>query len=261
MLILDSLSPAMDQPPAVIMGAAGSSKTQSDSLYGVVGVCSLVYKYMFSNTGPIQSSSGKTSLYPSLSALEIFRFRREINLYDSPEIQLEAHSPKLMQVVSQPKHGRLTQKTRDTFEYQPERGYRGTDGATFIVQLAGHRIKVIYHLRVTDETVELTNSKEDWLKMREKFCPRDSWLISSDVQNDMAGVQGEFDAFAIQNVDRYSKYRPAPNLWKISSTGDGSWELQDSAILDPGSDTTAGAANSGFPFGPLSANHEGVRYT
>ena len=51
------------------------------------------------------------------------------------------------------------------------------------------------------------------------------------------------------------------SLWKISSTGDGSWELQDNASVDTGNDTTAGAANSGFPFGPLSANHEGVRYS
>ena len=50
------------------------------------------------------------------------------------------------------------------------------------------------------------------------------------------------------------------DFWKISSTGDGSWELQDIASNEPGNDTTAGTTNSGFPFGPLSANHEGVRY-
>lgn len=208
MLILDSLSPAMDQPPAILMGVSGSPKTQSEGLYGVVGVCSVVYKSVISKSGPIQSS-GKSLLYPSLSALEIFRFRREINLYDSPEIQLEAHSPKLMRVVTQPKHGRLTQKTAVTFEYQPERGYRGTDRATFVVELAGRRIRVVYHLRVTDETVEMTNSKEDWEKIWGKYCPRESWLISSEVHNGLADNQGAFDAFANPSVDRHSKYCPA----------------------------------------------------
>ena len=50
-------------------------------------------------------------------------------------------------------------------------------------------------------------------------------------------------------------------VWKISSTGDGSWELQDNASVDPGNYTISDTANSGFPFGPLSSNHEGVRYT
>ena len=49
--------------------------------------------------------------------------------------------------------------------------------------------------------------------------------------------------------------------WKISTTGDGSLDLQDNASNDPSNDTlSADTANSGFPFGPLSSNHEGVRY-
>ena len=125
--------------------------------------------------------------------------------------------------------------------------------------------KVIVLQQPKHGRLEPISDNGDWRDPR--YLPNDGYLGKDYfvLQVEGSGHKVQLRYFLAISGDPAVKSNPDPICktfsWKISSTGDGSWELQDIASNDPGNATTGDTTNSGFPFGSLSSNHEGVRYT
>lgn len=172
-------------------GNRGPSPVSANSLYGTVGACIPVFKEVTSKVSGVLLNGTKT-LNPGNAALNIFLHKQEIDLYDSQVVQEEAGHTNKTTLVNPPKHGQIVWRggneynainggNEDTYVYEPSDGYLGSDRVTFMTDLAGHRIKVVYYLRVIDKTLEL----EKWDKIYNQYCPRKTWLISGETKNDL----------------------------------------------------------------------------
>ncbi|MEF8727190.1 MAG: hypothetical protein V5B34_03080 [Accumulibacter sp.] len=71
----------------------------------------------------------------------------------------------------------------------PNKGFTGRDQVVFVVELAGQRIKVIEELKVTNESIRLTNCKEDWHRAWRKHCPHDIRLLYPGGRSSIPGEQ------------------------------------------------------------------------
>ncbi|MBN8456108.1 hypothetical protein, partial [Accumulibacter sp.] len=198
MLLLDVFPAESTQSAATTMAQAGFPLSATH-VSGVVLQCAPVYKSVRTDLIESPYESRQAALFPIDSAVEFFRLRREIDLYDSPELQLEAMAVEHVQVVSEPKHGRLIEERADLFIYVPNEGFIGKDQVVFIVELAGRRIKVVQELKVTNESIRLTNSKEDWQRAWRKHCPRDIRLIPPDGRSSMP-TGGQFATVGTQQA-------------------------------------------------------------
>ena len=137
--------------------------------------------------------------------------------------------------------------------------------STAVAKIDYATAKVTVLQRPKHGRLEPVSSDGDWRDPR--YLPNDGYLGKDYfvLQVEGGGHKVQLRYFLAVSADRTVKSNPDPVCkafsWKISTTGDGSLDLQDNASNDPGNDTlSAGTANSGFPFGPLSSNHEGVRY-
>jgi hypothetical protein len=92
--------------------------------------------------------------------------------------------PSKVTVLEYPKHGKLedlgTFVTRNgvqvdtgkkTYDFIPESGYLGQDSATFLVEIGGYKLKMVYVFKVA---TEVDNKKEELL------CPNSYWRISAN---------------------------------------------------------------------------------
>jgi hypothetical protein len=152
-----------------------------------VGACSLVVSAI--STGDVVIPEGSKILFPGVSALEYFTYQGRIDLPNPEEVerveQEAARSTKTV-VLKQPKHGRLIWLGdkgnevhvgfKNSYTYKPRAGYVGTDRVTFVTEIAGHRIKVIYFIRVINKTI----NTDDYAKLNDKYCPRQSWIIPDE---------------------------------------------------------------------------------
>ncbi|MBL8482226.1 MAG: hypothetical protein JNJ60_08530 [Rhodocyclaceae bacterium] len=184
MLLFDMVPPDNEHPLVVAVGNS-AAQVRNSGLYGTVGGCALVVRSL--SDGVVGVLPNTTNiLYPGDAALQIFLHKGEVDLLDSPSVQDEAgHSTKTI-VLEQPKHGRLiwlgdkgnvtNYGAENSYRYEPNKGYIGTDKAIFLTELAGHRIKVIQYIKVTEKTIEIDNYK----KLYDRYCPRRTWLISDE---------------------------------------------------------------------------------
>jgi len=93
-------------------------------------------------------------------------------LYEHQEIDRSAYATATASVLQNPKHGVMrlvTEADRGTlfsrssgpldpaapaaYVYLPEQGYLGNDSATFLVDIGGKKIKVVYYFKVVDHPV------------------------------------------------------------------------------------------------------------
>lgn len=83
-----------------------------------------------------------------------------------------------MTLVKGPKHGRL-ELGEIGGAYLPNSGYIGRDSATFLVEIGGYRVKVVYALNVLNHPVGGTEGYDPYED--EKNCPKgEHWKISLD---------------------------------------------------------------------------------
>jgi hypothetical protein len=175
MLLFDALSPEI---PAAIVAQA-KTKLRSDGLYGAVGACVVVAKSVHYESGELSWISEKAIASPAGAAMILFQ-EHPVDLDESLDLLLKAEDG--MTVIEYPKHGDLEKRPGD-FIYKPSPNYIGKDRAIFMVEFEGYRIKVIYHIHVTEETVNYDGTLGEWKNFWKKYCPQQTWEILPESLN------------------------------------------------------------------------------
>lgn len=101
---------------------------------------------------------------------------------DPMDVDISRVKIKLLEVVRQPKHGRLFLDDNDPYSsgaYHPDPGYLGKDRVEAIVSVGKDVVRVVYDLVVQTEAVDGLMSRDDSKKVMKALCPKGrSWKIS-----------------------------------------------------------------------------------
>jgi hypothetical protein len=147
---------ALDVPnPPEYQSVAMTQTSQdhpADKLDRTVGVCQLVQ-----NPADSGMQAGETSaendIGPVGDLLNYFRSSESKSIQFGGEVK----------ILQAPKYGQLQPLEKGSYTYIPNAGYFGTDKATFLVNISGMKVKMVYTIHVED-AVDDSN--------RSELCPR-----------------------------------------------------------------------------------------
>jgi hypothetical protein len=147
----------------VMIAQAASVQLSTEKLDTTIGVCQLI------PSGPVDMPQSADYSLGAVGAVATYLDRVE----HTKVYQYLQSATTTEIVLQQPKHGRLD---ANTGKYYPELGYLGKDSVTYLVEIGGHRVKVIYFIQmnpgVGDESYK-------------KLCPNpEYWKISSTLDAD-----------------------------------------------------------------------------
>jgi len=178
------------QATVVLVSDNRKGTISSDEVYDETNVCTVVIRSLTDGSGTTYPNYSNI-LYPGVSAIEVFKPYASLHsstddLYTLDAVQDEASNSIKTIIVEKPKHGRLVwlgDKGSDanlgiinSYAYEPGDDNSGEDKISFITELAGYRIKVVYFIHVVDKTVNISERSE----VEEKYCPIDT---SAALQN------------------------------------------------------------------------------
>lgn len=116
-----------DQQPDLVIDAEFNAKFVTDqSQTRVIGQCVLV------------SNPPGTSLSPTMAAKIYFKW------FEKKEIGVDGK----IALLDEPLHGKILSDATGRWAYVPAKKYQGMDRATFQVQIAGYKVKLIYGFNV-----------------------------------------------------------------------------------------------------------------
>jgi hypothetical protein len=173
MLIMDMPNVPSQAAPVLMQIAAVTqntpNKSDSESLYGSMGVCAVSPSLEKMGIGSGTSLTNGLSLYPQGTAL-----RRLPEAANDVALQKAAKFASV-QILQQPKHGVIVSKDGD-FYFVPDKGYVGNDKVVFLVNIDGRNVKTVYYIKVVD--VESNPGNFDYLY--NKYCPKgtNDWQVS-----------------------------------------------------------------------------------
>ena len=161
-------SPPSTPSQTVMVAQVNKARTGSQSEH-VLGLCIAVPTFQ---TPPPPEESGEYVLSLPVDAQNYFTTYENKTVPDTGTVS----------VLSQPKHGTLEAAEGGVYVYLPNPGYLGKDGATFLVDVNGQKVKVIYFIRVIEGHAESDSGRFAAL------CKNgDMWQISAlptDLQSD-----------------------------------------------------------------------------
>lgn len=181
--------------PIILVADSDDRHSKKSDYFATVGRCYAVYQnlYQKSYDGSTENSiGGEEYLAPGESAREAFYIKDKMPLYakfnslvsEGPvdiSSAEELYKPKYISLIEQPKHGVLTQSENGEaiYKYKANAKFQGTDRVTFVIELAGYRIKVINYIKVVGEKIEFRPDTEQWDKIFAKYCPlgKEVWEI------------------------------------------------------------------------------------
>ncbi len=151
---------------------ATAESQDKELLFGVMGACSVSPTFERLENGTDSSFSDGTSLYPELTALRIFPDAKfNVDLQAAAEAQTGK-----AQILQQPKNGKVYLKDGYNLKYLPNKNYVGKDKIVYLVNIDGHKIKVVDFIRVVDFDVKIG---ENYQRTNKKYCPKSDWRIPS----------------------------------------------------------------------------------
>ena len=186
---------------APIVLTAKLNKPRQKALDGTVGSCAVVFKDVKYSSGEIIRENS-ASLDPGEIARHLFKHRYEtdskgVDLFESMTVHEESDDGNKTSILERPKHGTLikfvdklgvdrrgqpyaTSYSKNNYEYVPAKGFTGTDRVSFITELAGHRIKSVTYIKVTNLSVTVDSAQ----KILKSYCPNYSQLLSQKCGSD-----------------------------------------------------------------------------
>jgi hypothetical protein len=180
MLVMDMfVMPQQEAPVIVNLAQADSAKSPSEPLYGAVGVCTISPTFERLKQGADHPSFlDGMSLYPEAAAGQLFPEAK----YNA-DLQADIEAAKV-EVIQQPLHGTITAIGGD--KYMPNEEYRGKDKVVFLVNIAGHIVRVEEFINVIDADI----FSGDFTETYKEYCPQEQWPLSSGATESGAMAMG-----------------------------------------------------------------------
>jgi hypothetical protein len=161
-----------DLPPQeapVVIAQASQTQKGSDA---TLGICHLI------ENPPASPDSAGNALGP---VTEVWGYFKRQKRFTRQQLTAEMYNAAKVTIPEQPKHGRLEDLGRGDYYYHPPPGYFGADQATFVVEMGGLSVKLVYFFNVLS-FVPGGNDAYDPHNER-KYCPQGKgrmWNISLD---------------------------------------------------------------------------------
>jgi hypothetical protein len=151
--------------------------TAPELIYGTIGACivSPTLGRMQHNDDYSPFSDG-LDIHPRESGGQIFPEAR----FDG-NLQADIEAAKV-QILKQPKHGKILTRDGFRFKYLPQDGYTGNDEAIVLVNIGGKRVKVVYFIKVLDVSTQTKSDYENYERVYRKHCKKGEWRISYEVR-------------------------------------------------------------------------------
>lgn len=166
MFILDAPHVPPQYAPVMIAQAGSAQQQGEKNLDATIGVCMPIPSPV------VMPESAEYQISPESAAATYFDRTEHIELYQ----YLRSAT---VTVVQQPKHGKLIGDSGS--RYYPAAGYTGNDSITYLVELGGKRIKMVYFLQVVGQGAGNQNYYQG-AGSNHDVCPKSQlfpWKISS----------------------------------------------------------------------------------
>jgi len=196
MSVLDMPDMPPQQAPTIILAKAVQPSTKE--LYGTVGVCHVSPKFLQMDAE--KEREGRYSLSPRTFAENIFSIK-PLHPDDAATLMPDdGYESAEVTVLQPPKHGSLSKDLSPgkDINYYPDPDYVGNDKVIFLVNIGGHKVKVIHTIKVRDLKDFNTNPV-----IGTRYCPSAGWwkISQSDGSNigaiDFASLQRKITMSAL----------------------------------------------------------------
>jgi hypothetical protein len=159
---------AMDLPPnvpaqstPVVMAMASHNKKATAKTDHTIGICHLI------ENRPDARYSAVNSLSPVLA---VWGYLERQGQLPPEQLTVEVYKAAKLSVLQHPKHGTLGDEFEGSSSYDPTAlDYRGPDRATFLVEVAGRKVKVRYFFNVMQSTPP---AWKDTIHIKTRSCAR-----------------------------------------------------------------------------------------
>jgi len=124
--------------PAVIAQASQPQKGSASS-DPTIGICHLI------ENPPVPPGSAVNGLGP---VTEVWGYLKKQKRFTRQQLTADMYNAAKVSIPERPKHGRLEDMGAGDYYYHPTPGYSGPDQATFVVEMGGLKVKVLYFFNV-----------------------------------------------------------------------------------------------------------------
>ena len=166
-LVLIAISVFFVSAPARAAQAQPQASVGSTKIDRTIGVCHLI------NNPPLPPLTAANVISPTGS---VWSYLQRENLIPE-QLTDEMFSTAKATLLQGAGHGELKVTASGNYRYHPTPDYLGTDRATFLVEMGGYKVKVVYHFQMISGGLDEKDgpgSYED-----KKNCPNgEEWKIS-----------------------------------------------------------------------------------